>query len=159
MPRALKGVAFAILILAFFCLMSRIDYIVNGVLYNHGLSFSYEWATDYWLTYNLTFLTFSIIVSFSYWYGSNKTAKNLKFSIALLLTINALAMGGLQDIMFYILWAGGLPPNNVTWWWAPWRYVLGTWTSQTQIGFTLIMLCSTIFIWTLAAKKNESPAS
>jgi len=154
MPRALKGAALIILILSFFCLMSRIDYIVHGVLYDYGLNFSYDWAVDYWLTYNLTFLAFSIIVSFSYWFGSNKSAKNLKFAIALSLTINALAVGGLQDILFFVLWAGGLPPNNVIWWWAPWKYMLGTWTSLTQIGFTVLMTVSTMFVWMVATKEK-----
>ena len=153
MSRILKGVALIILILSFFCLMSRIDYIVHGILYDYGLIFSYDWAIGYWVTYNLTFLAFSIIVSFSYWFGSNKTVKDLKFSIALLVTINALMIGGLQDIMFFVFWAGGLPPNNVVWWWAPWRYVLGTWTSVTQIGFTALMICGAAFAWTLAIKK------
>jgi hypothetical protein len=133
--------------------MSRIDFIVNGILYNYGLTFSYEWALGYWITYILIFVIFSITVSFIYWFGSNKTLRDQKISIALLITINSLMVGGLQDIMFYVFWAGGLPPNHVVWWWIPWTQILGTWTSLHQVIFAILMACSTLFTWILAMKK------
>ena len=154
MPTVPKAFVLVFLIFLFFCLMSRIDFVINGMLYNYGLRFSYEWALGYWITYVLAFVVFSITISFTYWYSSNKTAKDLRFSIALFVTINALVVGGLQDIMFYVFWAGGLPPNNVVWWWTPWAYILGTWTSLHQIGFAALMICGILFSWILAVKKK-----
>lgn len=154
MPKIPKALVLAFLIFLFFCLMSRIDFVINGILYDYGLRFSYEWALGYWITYVLAFVVFSIAISFAYWYGSNKTAENLRFSIALFITINALVIGGLQDILFYGFWAGGLPPTHVVWWWSPWAHVLGTWTSLHQIGFTALMLCGVLFSWILATKKK-----
>ena len=113
MSRILKSTALGFLIFLFFCLMSGIDFIVHGILYNYGLHFSYEWALGYWVTYNLSFVAFSIAVSFSYWAGSSKTVKDLKLSIALIITVNALFLGCLQDIMFFVFWTGGFPPNNI----------------------------------------------
>jgi hypothetical protein len=150
-----KASLLSLLIILFFSLMSRIDYIVHSILYNYGLRFSYDWANGYWMTYHATFVAFSVIISIVYWMGSKKTACDLKCSLALLLTINLLAIGGLQDILFYVLWAGGLPPTNVVWWWMPWTAVIGTWNSLMQIGFTSVMLCASGFTWWLAIKKQK----
>jgi hypothetical protein len=143
------------LILAFFALMSRIDYIVNGTLYSYGLRFSYDWAEGYWSTYFSVYVVFSIVVASAYWLGSNKTRTNLKYSIALFLTIILLAAGGVQDIMFFIFWAGGLPPSSVVWWWAPWTSLIGTWNSILQITATSLVCCAIIFIWIQATKKQN----
>jgi hypothetical protein len=133
--------------------MARIDFIVHGILYHYGLQFSYEWALDYWVTYILVFIVFSITVAFIYWFGSNKTRKDLRFSVALFVTINSLLVGGFQDILFYVFWAGGLPPIDVVWWWIPWTHIVGTWTSLHQIGFAAIMGCGVLLTWVLATKK------
>jgi hypothetical protein len=153
MSRFMKATVFALLILMFFCFMSRIDYTVNGLLYNYGLRFSYDWAIQYWITYGSTFVVFSVILGWAYWFGSNKTTRDLKVSFALVATVNFLALGGLQDIMFFVFWSGGLPPANIVWWWVPWERVLGTWNSLTQISLASLMICSTAFTWRLALKK------
>lgn len=155
MSDILKGVAVAFSFFLFFSLMSRIDFLVHGTLYHHGLQFSYDWAIDYWIIYTATFVVFSIIVSLMYWLGSSKTVKDFKFSLALLATVNLLMIGGVQDIMFYVFWSGGLPPNNVIWWWAPWSYLLGTWTSLMQIAFTSLMLCAAISLWIYVILKSN----
>lgn len=147
MSNVLKGVLVALSLFAFFCLMSKIDFIVHGTLYDYGLQFSFEWAIDYWIVYTVAFVVFSVIVSLMYWLGSKKTMKDLKFSLALLATVNILMMSGLQDVMFYILWAGGLPPNDVVWWWVPWFYIVGTWTTPMQILLTLAGISVTTLLW------------
>ena len=134
--------------------MSRIDSIVHGVLYHYGLQFSYEWANDYWVTYNATFIAFSIILGLMYWLGSNKTAKNLKFSFGLAVTVILLLIGGLQDIMFFVFWDGGLPPNDVIWWWAPGHYLFGTWTSLMQLAFSIATLSIITLLWVRILGKS-----
>lgn len=137
----------ALSVLSFFCLMSRIDFIVHRTLYHYGLKFSYEWANEYWITYTATFILFSVVMGLMYWLSSNKTAKDLKISFGLIVTINLLMIGGLQDVMFYVLWAGGLPPNNVTWWWVPWARLFGIWNSLTQVILTVFASSITAFLW------------
>lgn len=153
MSRFMKATMFTLLIFLFFCLMSRIDYTVNGLLYNYGLRFSYDWAIQYWITFDSIFVVSSVIFGVLYWFGSNKTKRDLKISFALVATVNFLALGGLQDIMFFVFWGGGLPAANIVWWWAPLGSVLGTWNSLMQVGFTSLMICSTAFVWGLATKK------
>ncbi len=136
-----QPIIFGALILAFYTLMSRIDFIIHNTLYKYGLQFSYEWANTYWLTYNLIFIAFGFALSITYWAASNKTKKDLKLSLALMGTITLLTIGGLQDILFFVLWNGGLPQSSVVWWWMPWTSIVGTWNSIAQIALTTLTSC------------------
>jgi len=65
-------------------------------------------------------------------------------------------VGGLQDVMFFVFWAGGLPQANVVWWWSPWTSLVGTWNSMIQISFMALMSCISIFTWILAAEGERN---
>jgi hypothetical protein len=158
MPDTLKGAAVALLIFLYFGLMSRIDFIVNSTLYEHGLQFSYAWALDYWTVYTAVFVLFSATISMMYWLGSSKTARDLKLALGILVTVVVLMLSGLQDVMFFVLWKGGLPPNNVVWWWVPWVHIFGTWTSLTQIVATTTTLVALAAVWvTVYTKQAPRP--
>ena len=158
MSDALKAFAAALSIFSFFLLMSRIDFIVHGTLYHHGLQFSYAWANEYWIMYIGTFIAFSVAISLMYWLGSNKTARDLKFSLGLFATVIILAVTALEDVMVYLLWAGGLPPADFVWWWAPWIHLFGTWTTTMQLLLTLAGIFATILLWIRLTWKS-SPRS
>ena len=147
MRPVLKGLGVTLSIFLYFCLLSRIDFIVHGDLYRYGLQFSYEWANQYWITYFATYAYFSSVMGFIYWLASNRTRKDLKVSIGLVATVNLLQMGGLADILFFSLWAGGLPPDNVAWWWTPWFQIFGVWTSSMQIFLMTLMSLVVVFMW------------
>jgi hypothetical protein len=134
--------------------MSKIDFIVHDTLYKYGLFFSYEWANNYWLTYNAIFISFGVILGVTYWLASNKTKRDFKFSLSLFLVVTLLAVGGLQDILFFVLWGGGLPQMSVVWWWAPWISILGTWNSGMQIVLAGLTSCTSISTSILAAKTS-----
>jgi len=147
MRPVLKGVGVALSIFLYFCLLSRIDFIVHGDLYHYGLQFSYEWANEYWITYFASYAYFSIVIGFVYWLASNRTRKDLKVSIGLIATVNLLLIGGLADIMFFSLWAGGLPPDNFMWWWVPWYQIFGVWTSSMQINLMAFISLIVASMW------------
>ena len=144
----LKGFGVALSIFLYFCLLSRIDFIVHQDLYNYGLQFSYKWANEYWITYFASYAYFSIVIGFIYWLASNRTRNDLKISVGLIATVTLLQIGGLADIIFFSLWAGGLPPDSVTWWWMPWYPVFGVWTSSMQIVLMAFMSLIVAFMWT-----------
>ena len=154
-PSFRKGFLLAGLVFLFFLFMSRIDYIVNGTLYSYGLKFSYGWANDYWITYNLVFVVFSAMVAVTYWVGSKKTAGDMKISAALFATVSLLALGGLQDILFFVLWGGGLPANSVVWWWTPWVSIVGTWNSLAQVSFTILTICASAGAWVMVFRRQS----
>jgi hypothetical protein len=83
----------------------------------------------------------------TYWLASKKTPRDLGFALGMILTVMMLMLGGLQDILFFVLWGDGLPPNTVVWWWVPWVHVLGSWTSTTQIIFTTTTLVAVALMW------------
>lgn len=116
-----------LLVLAFFFTMSALDYVVHGVLYGYGLSFSYSWAIPYWAAYNLLFVLFA-------------------FSIHSYLPF-LLWFGGFQDILWF-MWARDLSLR--VWWWHP-MYWLGLtfWCLPCQV----IMLGSVLFLGWLATRK------
>jgi len=144
---AFKCLGVTLSIFFYFCLLSRIDFIVHGDLYHYGLRFSYEWANQYWVTYFAVYAYFSIVIGFIYWLASNRTKKDLKVSIGLTATVNLLQIGGLADILFFSLWAKGLPPDNVVWWWMPWYKIFGVWTSSMQIVLMVLMSLIVMFMW------------
>lgn len=139
----------------FFSFMARIDFVVNATLYDYGLVFSYNWAIPYWTTYYTIFMVFSLIVGFIYWVGSLKAVYDMKVAVALFATINSLAISGLQDVLYFIFWAGGLPPNNVVWWWSHWISVFGTWNSVMQVALTVIAIAISTSIWALALYQKK----
>jgi len=147
MRPVVKGVGIILSIFLYFCLLSRIDFIVHGDLYHYGLQFSYEWANEYWITYFTAYTYFSIVIGFIYWLASKKTRKDLKVSMGLTATVNLLQIGGLADIIFFSLWAKGLPPDNVVWWWTPWCQIFGTWTTSMQIILMALMSLAAVFMW------------
>lgn len=135
--------------------MSRIDFLVHSTLYNYGLFFSYEWANVYWLIYGLVFVAFSLAVAFVYYLGSKKTLTNKKIALALFTSINVLSICGLQDVLFYVLWAGSLPPNTLVWWWSLWTLVFGTWNSQMQVTLTALAFGISLLSWVLALYQKK----
>ena len=147
MRTVLKGLGVALSIFLYFCLMSRIDFIVHQDLYHYGLQFSYEWANEYWITYFASYAYFSIVIGFIYWLASNRTRNDLKVSAGLVITVNLLQIGGLADIIFFSLWAGGLPPDSIMWWWTPWYQIFGVWTSSMQIILMAFMSLIVASMW------------
>jgi hypothetical protein len=96
------------------------------------------------------------MASYVYWLGSQKTTQDKKVVAALLVTINLLALGGLQDILYFSIWAGGLPVNSVVWWWSLWKNIFGTWNTSLQLELMLGMAGFTILTWSLALHQKKS---
>jgi hypothetical protein len=113
--------------------MSGLDFVVHRVLYSYGLRFSYDWAVGYWSIYGCAFFVFAAVVGFVYWLGSDRTKKDCKVSFGLFLSVFLLSLGGLQDVAWFVIWGGGLPANDVVWWWMPWFNVFGFWNSSAQL--------------------------
>lgn len=63
--RATKFLPFILTIVAVIglFLMLRLDWIVNNLLYNYGLKFSYDWANPYWFILRLSILCLGIIAA------------------------------------------------------------------------------------------------
>jgi hypothetical protein len=120
----------------------------------YGLVFSYDWANTYWLTYSLVFFAFAVSMAFSYYMGSQKTLQSKKIALAIFASINVLALCGFQDMLFFVLWSGSLPPGTLVWWWSMWAPVFGTWNSQMQIVLTSLGFGLITATWMITLKKK-----
>jgi hypothetical protein len=132
-----RGLALCFLVFCFFVFMSGLDFVVHRVLYGYGLRFSYDWAVGYWRVFGCVFFVFSVVVGFVYWLASGKSRRDVEVSVGLCLSVFLLFLGGLEDVLWFVLWGGGLPSGDVVWWWTLWFGVFGFWNS----GLQLVLLC------------------
>jgi hypothetical protein len=148
MIKGLKSLLLCFLVLLFFAFMSALDFIVHRVLYNYGLVFSYEWATLYWIVFGSIFLIFAFLIGFIYLMSSNaKNQKDLRVAVGLSLSICLMFAGGLEDILFFVLWDGGLPGDFTVWWWMPWCGLLGFWNSACQVYLFGVVSVVVVLLW------------
>jgi len=105
--------------------MSGLDFVVNRVLYGYGLRFSFDWAVFYWNFYASVFFVFGGVAGFVYWLGSDRSRRDVGISLGLFLSVCLLFFGGLADVFWFVFWGGGLPSNDVVWWWSPWYRIFG----------------------------------
>ena len=154
-----KVLALSLIVFLFFLLMARIDFIVNQVLYNYGLHFSYEWANAYWLAFDSAFAVFAAAAGLVSWFCSQRTCVDKRVAVALFVSINMLAVGGLEDLLYFSLWSGGLPSNGVVWWWSHWTGIFGTWNSVMQLQLLSLMTGLSVLVWVLALRGRRAVSS
>lgn len=110
-----RGFVLCFLVFLFFVFMSGLDFVVHRVLYGYGLRFSYDWAVFYWGLYGSVFFVFSVVLGVIYWLGSGRSWKGVKVGFGLFLSVCLLFLGGLQDVLWFVFWGGGLPGFGVVW--------------------------------------------
>ena len=156
--RLLRAFVLCSLVFLFFVFMAGLDFVVNRVLYGYGLCFSFGWAGFYWSVFGCCFVVFGGMVGFSYWLGSQKKHTNLKVGVGLFLSVCLLFLGGLQDVLWFVLWGGGLPCADVVWWWMPWCGLFGFWNSACQLallGGVAALVCG-LWLWMLHWARVDS---
>lgn len=144
--------------------MAGLDHVVHNVLYGFGLRFSFEWATLYWSLFGSVFLVFGLILGFAYWLGSGGSRRSLLVGMGLFLSVCLLFLGGLEDIIFYLVWGGGLPSRDVVWWWMPWYRIFGFWNSSLQLCllFGVSMIACSFWVFVVQSRLlslKEKPSS
>lgn len=125
MKTKLALVAFAFSVL----LLTRLDFVINNVLYGFGLVFSKEWYNEYMILYSLAYQLVIFVL-----YAYTKNAKLFVFFEVFVLTCT-------QDLVYFGLWELGFPSGN--WDWMLFNQVLGFWNTTSQVllstsGLTLI---------------------
>jgi hypothetical protein len=110
----------------------------------------------YWLTYNLVYLAFSLSLATCYYIGSEKNRQTKRIALAIFISIAVLAVCGLQDMLFFVLWSDSLPPDTLVWWWSMWAHVFGTWNSKMQLALTTLGFMCVVATWILTIFKNKT---
>jgi len=142
-----KGFALCFLVFLFFVVMSCLDFVIHRVLYDYGLQFSYGWVVLYWWVFGGVFLVFSVIIGFVYWLGSGKSQREFRIGFGLFLSLCLFFFGGLVDVLWFVFWDGGLPGNDVVWWWMPWASVFGFWNSTAQFSLLTVVFVVIMLFW------------
>jgi hypothetical protein len=100
-------------------LFTRMDYLVNKQLYDHGLQFSEDWYSDYSLYYSLLYQLVIALV-----FLQTRSWK-------LCFVLEAFVLSSAQDFVYFGLWEGGKFPQG-DWTWMQGYKTLGHWTTQDQ---------------------------
>jgi hypothetical protein len=113
-------------------LLTRLDFLINSILYNFGLSFSEAWYQEYTVLY---FLAYQLVVFILLAYTKN--LKLFAFFQVFLLTST-------QDLVYFGLWEGSFPSHE--WVWTVYYRIFGFWNTTSQILLSLSSLSSIMIL-------------
>ncbi len=125
----LAGALFACAVLLF----TRIDYLVNSDLYRYGLKFNDGWFGTYSLLYRLLY---QLMIVFVYL---------LTRRWRLVVVLEAFVLSSGQDLVYFIVWGQGNFPTG-DWTWMPWYKWFGHWTTEMQIGWTVVAVAASLIL-------------
>jgi len=115
-------VAFSFLVL----LLTRLDFLINNILYDFGLIFSEGWYQEYAVLY---FLAYQLIVFILLAY-----TRNLK----LFAFFQVFVLTSTQDLVYFGLWEGSFPSHE--WVWIVYYRIFGFWNTTSQILLSISSL-------------------
>ena len=113
-------------------LLTRLDFLINNILYNFGLNFSEAWYQEYSILY---FLAYQLIIFILLAY-----TKNLK----LFAFFQVFVLTSTQDLVYFGLWEGSFPSHE--WVWMVHYRIFGFWNTTSQILLSLSSLSSIIIL-------------
>ena len=113
-------------------LLTRLDFLINNILYNFGLSFSEVWYQEYSVLY---FLAYQLVVFILLAY-----TKNLK----LFAFFQVFVLTSTQDLVYFGLWEGSFPSHE--WVWMVYYRIFGFWNTTSQILLSISSLSSIMIL-------------
>jgi len=113
-------------------LLTRLDFLINNILYNFGLSFSEALYQEYSVLY---FLAYQLVVFILLAY-----TKNLK----LFAFFQVFVLTSTQDLVYFGLWEGSFPSHE--WVWMVYYRIFGFWNTTSQILLSLSSLSSIMIL-------------
>jgi hypothetical protein len=113
-------------------LLTRLDFLINNILYNFGLSFSEAWYQEYSVLY---FLAYQLIVFILLAY-----TKNLKLFAFFQIFVPA----STQDLVYFGIWEGSFPSHE--WVWMMYYRIFGFWNTANQILLSISSLSSILIL-------------
>lgn len=121
-----------------------------------NLQLIYKWLKEYIVFFLIVLFWSAVFSGILYFAASKRVKKNFWISLGLVNTVALLILGGLEDILYFLLWSRGLPSNNYDWSWMIWYKIFGTWRTPHQI----ILLASTIILlilmWIKISRMTKS---
>jgi len=100
-------------------LLTRLDFLINNILYRFGLIFSEAWYQEYAVLY---FLAYQLVVFILLAY-----TRNLK----LFFFFEVFVLTSTQDLVYFGLWECSFPSHE--WVWMVYYRIFGFWNTTSQI--------------------------
>jgi hypothetical protein len=122
-------------------LLTRIDYLVNVILYKFGLQFSYGWYKEYSILYALSYQLVLLLIFL--W------TKNIQ----LLVILEAFILSAGQDLIYFGVWNLGRFPND-QWTWTLFYQIFGFWDTPSQFLLTLNSVAMTYFVVLISKQRS-----
>jgi len=143
---------------------TMMDFIANKIMFEHGLEFSWDWFLPWGIALNLTVLGSSVSNSLIYWSGRKLTKRRRITAFLIGLTSYWQIVSANEDMLWFIVFDGGLPPLSQVWWWMPQHWVVQwinsnwSWTTAHMIvwcvSLNLILIGAWLYWW-LKLKRNR----
>ena len=114
-------------------LLTRLDFLINNILYTFGLTFSEGWYQEYAILY---FLAYQLVVFILLAY-----TRNLK----LFAFFQVFVLTSTQDLVYFGIWEGSFPAHE--WVWMVYYRIFGFWNTASQILFSISSLSSIIILF------------
>jgi len=114
-------------------LLTRLDFLINNILYNFGLSFSEAWYQEYAVLY---FLAYQLVVFILLAY-----TRNLK----LFAFFQVFVLTSTQDLVYFGIWEGSFPAHE--WVWIVYYQIFGFWNTASQILLSISRLSSIMILF------------
>jgi len=116
-----KALINLVIVIVFFLIMTRIDYVVNCILYEHGLKFSQVWYCEWTSIYILAYVFFAVVLGYF--------NRSLKLGLSLLV----ISLISTQDIIYFLVWNTGDRFPMSMWVWMYQYKLFGYWNMATQL--------------------------
>jgi len=97
-----ESVVIAATILVLICI-TAIDWIVHSMLYQYGLTFSYDWANPYWFFLNATFASIGLLAASTYWLYRKPDLRNAFTAGLIFWTVFLQVFGYNLDVLWYLI--------------------------------------------------------
>jgi hypothetical protein len=113
-------------------LLTRLDFLVNNILYSFGLTFSETWYQEYGALY---FLAYQLVI-----FALLAYTRNLK----LFAFFQVFVLTSTQDLVYFGLWEGSFPLHE--WVWMVYYRIFGFWNTTSQILLSASSLSSIMIL-------------
>jgi hypothetical protein len=113
-------------------LLTRLDFLVNNILYSFGLTFSETWYQEYGALY---FLAYQLVI-----FALLAYTRNLK----LFAFFQVFVLTSTQDLVYFGLWEGSFPSHE--WVWMVYYRIFGFWNTTSQILLSASSLSSIMIL-------------
>jgi len=136
-----------------FCVWAMVDFAVNGYKGHYLPEDGTLWNYWTWM-WGVGVPVTAFGLALSYLAGAPDTDRNILHAIGIFSTIVILAVGQLEDFLYFVL--NSVPfPSDEEWWWMLFYDIFGTWTTEMHFVTVVVSIAAVIGMWALIFKYGD----